>query len=393
MGKKKTNINNKNNYDCKYNVTDYTAETSFFFDVTKIYPCINNLLDKSKLNFLKEEMVAINKQISAMRNDIKNKKGNNKIIEIIPEFKDSIKSMELIDRSKTTYAKKINNIIKEVKKNSSKSITLKQIKQKYEAIYKKNISLSTISRILRNHLNLHFIRKKPKNPKIIKKNYKFMHLLFLKAIMRAIKENYNIIYVDETGCYLENNNYRDWFNKKDSLIRGGESNLKNKINIIAAIGLKEIIYYKIVESSVDSKEFSEFMIELSKRLNEEQKRKSLIVLDNASYHKTKEVIKVYHENKLKIITNIPYQSEFNGIEFFFGFFKNMYYKYIFTNKKEQLEKIIELFQSKELSENLESCYIQAFDKYIQYIEKADVENINSQFLDLSDISEGDKSDS
>ena len=160
-----------------------------------------------------------------------------------------------------------------------------------------------------------------------------MHLLFLKAIMRAIKENYNIIYVDETGCYLENNNYRDWLNKKDSFITGGENNLKNKINIIAAISLKEIIYYKIVDSSVDPKEFCAFLIELSKRLTDEQKRKCLIVLDNASYHKTKEIIKVYHENKLKIITNIPYQSEFNGQEYFFGFFKNMYYKYIYTNKK------------------------------------------------------------
>ena len=126
MGKKKTNFNTKNNYDCKYNVTDYTTETSFFFDVTKIYPCINNLLDKSKLNFLKEEMIAINEQISAMRNDIKIKKGNNKIIDIIPEFKDSIRSMELIDRSKTTYAKKINYIIQEEKKNTSKAITLKK---------------------------------------------------------------------------------------------------------------------------------------------------------------------------------------------------------------------------------------------------------------------------
>ena len=63
------------------------------------------------------------------------------------------------------------------------------------------------------------------------------------------------------------------------------------------------------------------MIELSKRLTDEQKRKSLIVLDNASYHKIKEVIKVYHDNKLKIIANIPYQSKFDGIEFFFGFLK------------------------------------------------------------------------
>jgi len=61
-------------------------------------------------------MIVINERISAMRNDKKIKKDYNKIIEIIPEFKDSIRSMELIDRSKTTCAKKINNIILEEKK-------------------------------------------------------------------------------------------------------------------------------------------------------------------------------------------------------------------------------------------------------------------------------------
>ena len=324
------NDKTKNNNVCKYNVTDYNIDSCFFFDVTKIYPCINNLNDYSKLNLTEDEIISINEKIKVMRSNIKIKSTNNKIIEIIPEYKNYINNMELVDRSKTTYAKKINFIIQEERKKSSKAITLKAIKQKYESTYKKSISLTTISRILKNHLNLHFIRKKAKNPKIIKKNYKFMHILFLKAIMKAIKENYDIIYVDETGCYLENNNYRDWLDKGDWFIKGGESNLKSKINIIAAVSLKEIINYKIVDSTVDSKSFCEFMTELSKKLTSEQKSKSLIIMDNASYHKTKEVIKVYLENKLKIITNIPYQSEFNGIEFFLVFLKicitNIYLK-------------------------------------------------------------------
>ena len=128
MGKKKVNDKTKNNNVCKYNVTDYNIDSCFFFDVTKIYPCINNLNDYSKLNLTEDEIISINEKIKVMRSSVKIKNTNNTIIEIIPEYKNYINNMELVDRSKTTYAKKINFIIQEERKKSSKAITLKPIK-------------------------------------------------------------------------------------------------------------------------------------------------------------------------------------------------------------------------------------------------------------------------
>lgn len=109
--------------------------------------------------------------------------------------------------------KRINNIIKEVRRESNKFIALTQIKVSYIYKYYPNISLSTVSRIMKNHLNLHFKRIKIKNPKLTKNNYKFMKLIFLKVVLKPIFLEFDIIYIDETACYWGNENFKNWINE------------------------------------------------------------------------------------------------------------------------------------------------------------------------------------
>lgn len=183
---------------------------------------------------------------------------------------------------------------------------------------------------MKNHLNLHFKRVTIKNPRLLENNYMLMHFLFLKAIITGMKNNLEIIYIDETGCFLQNDNYRDWVSKGQSIYEGATKGLKSKVNVICAINLKKVIHYKIVESSVNSEIFEEFIKDLCSKMTNEEKENSLFIYDNATCHKAKSIKKICKENKLKILTNIPYKSEFNGIEFFFGYFKNEYYKYVFN---------------------------------------------------------------
>ena len=46
--------------------------------------------------------------------------------------------------------------------------------------------------------------------KIKFKEFLIYALYILKAILRAIEKELEIVYIDKTGCFLENNNYRDW---------------------------------------------------------------------------------------------------------------------------------------------------------------------------------------
>ncbi len=130
---------------------------------------------------------------------------------------------------------------------------------------------------------------------------------------------------------------------------------------------KKVVHFKIVESRVNSEIFGEFIKELCSKITNEEKEKSLFIYDNAACHKTKSIKNICKENKLKVLTNIPYKSESNGIEFFFGYFKNEYYKYIFNNSKEQIDKIKEIFNSEQIINNIKSFYLQAFTNYLKFL--------------------------
>ena len=57
--------------------------------------------------------------------------------------------MKSFDNSKTLYAQRINDIIKEERKINDKVITLGKIKNSYNNKYFPSISLSTVSRIMK----------------------------------------------------------------------------------------------------------------------------------------------------------------------------------------------------------------------------------------------------
>lgn len=253
------------------NAINFSNKSSFFFDVTKIYPCINGIDDLSKLKANPEEIGKLNEMIQTIRLNI-SKNISYKEITILPEFKAHIDNMKSFDYSKTLYAQRINDIIKEERKNNDKVITLTKIKNSYNNKFFPNISLSTVNRIIKNHLNLHFKRIKIRNPKLNKKNYKFMHYIYLKVVLKAILQNLDLIFVDETACYLGNDNYRDWVAENDEIIKGAESGLKSRISIIMAINLKRIIHYKIIENNVTTDLFGEFIDEFCKKLSNHQKK-------------------------------------------------------------------------------------------------------------------------
>ena len=77
-----------------------------------------------------------------------------------------------------------------------------------------------------------------------------MHYIYLKVILKAVSQNLDFIFIDETACYLGNDNYRDWVAENEEIIKGSEIGLKSRISIIMVINLKRIMHYKIIENNV-----------------------------------------------------------------------------------------------------------------------------------------------
>lgn len=177
-----------------------------------------------------------------------------------------------------------------------------------------------------------------------------------------------MIYIDETACSLENTHLKVWIETDKEFINGAETKLKEKINIIMAINLNGILHYKIEKTTINQKIFEDFLNELIDKMSDEQNLNFVFIFDKATIHKTKNMTKLYKNKGLKILTNIPYKSEFNAIEYFFGNFNNGYYKFCFSNKIEQKNKIEGLLNSQYLKNRIEGCYLQAYIKYAKYID-------------------------
>ena len=93
----------------------------------------------------------------------------------------------------------------------------------------------TISRILRYHFNIHYMKTKLKNPKLEKIQYLFMKHFFIKGTSRAIEQELKFIFLDDSGFQLENNNYYCWREKNKDITGLASKNLKIKLNLILAI--------------------------------------------------------------------------------------------------------------------------------------------------------------
>lgn len=225
----------------------------------------------------------------------------------------------------------------------------------------------TISRILRHHLKMHFRKTTIKNPKLLKENYILMEYAFLIGIIKAVEEKLNLIYIDETGFQNDNNNLYLWRKNNEQIYGGSESDKKKRINLILAIEETEIIighYYN--NETINTSDFKSFMAELIDKIRDEKAQNSIFIMDNASYHISKEIRKFYKEKRLKILFNCPYKSEFNSIELVFNLIKSKLNKEIFKTQKEYITRIEFLINDKAINNNIKKIYKKTFEKYLEF---------------------------
>ena len=211
-------------------------------------------------------------------------------------------------------------IIQDFKKREL--ITIKKITTKYKKITGENISKSSVYRIMRKKLNFRYLKTVPKTNKLNTKSSIIRKFVFVKTLIRALAIGINIIYIDETNFQLQNNHLRVW-RKRDELPLFNCLQ-KGRKNLIMAISEKDLLLYKIDEGTNNNTKFLNFMNDLIKVLAERNIKNPLIIMDNCTIHLTKVLIDFYKENKLKILTIVPYGSELNAIELVFNYIPFFY---------------------------------------------------------------------
>lgn len=376
MGKKrKQRKSNENIF--KFNILNFLETDYYLFIVTRYKSIIHGIDNLNDIKLNENEINILQKKIDECIS-INTKNQRKLSIKILPQFFDFFNRIKKFDLKNSEYGKKITYIIDYLKKKNI-TITLKQISKQYENLYQKKISISTIARILKNHLGIRYLKTSLKNPKIEENNYLLMAFIFIRIFLKSLSLNLNIIFLDETGFLLENNNYFTWRQNNETICKGPKNKLKERLNLILAVSNQKIIRKAFYKNSIYTKFFIEFLKGIINPMTEEEIRKTIIIMDNATFHISNEVIQFFKKQKLKGLTICPYRSSFNMSELVFRYVKNIIYKNVYNKMEELKEDVINILNSENLQKSLVNLYKETLQQYLIFIQNHNATDLSKIF--------------
>ena len=166
---------------------------------------------------------------------------------------------------------------------------------------------------------------------------------------------YEIIAIDEAGFQLTTTYKKIWFPRGETP-RGAFFWSSEKLITFGALFSSGKFYYDFYDSQ-NSLTFRHFLRELFKRLN--RKKKYVLILDNAGFHKTQCVKRLLEERSGQIsVEHIPpYSPELNPIETCWKVTKNNVTKSQYFPTIEEMQRALETYWT-------EHKFMQNFMRYL-----------------------------
>ena len=120
----------------------------------------------------------------------------------------------------------------------------------------KRVSKTKVYNILKNKLNLNFLKTAIKTSKLNNMDNKLISLCSIKIIIKCLKLNFKFIYVDESNIQCNNNNFKTWRSKEETIYFNlGTTKRKN---LIATLDERSLLYYEINDNNTNEDIFLEF---------------------------------------------------------------------------------------------------------------------------------------
>jgi transposase len=222
-------------------------------------------------------------------------------------------------RKRYKVTKEIIKFVKEHLKDKPNA-TLQQLRKLIKKKFKVDLHHTTVYKILKEELNI--TRKK-----LRKRYYPEKKLLTEKEdqkkyYKRILKQKVDkIISIDETSIYL--NMTLNYGRSK----KGRRVYMKThiypfkKFNVLCAIKFGKVVGIEIYEELKGGVKVNEFNKFIDKYINKKYKN-HLILLDNASFHRSKLIKQKIKDSKNELLYTIPYHPETNPIEEFFSQLKH-----------------------------------------------------------------------
>lgn len=150
---------------------------------------------------------------------------------------------------------------------------------------------------------------------------------YIENISDIKKED--IIYIDESGIHLDEKKEYGWGKKGEAIQDKKNGKKSKKINIIAGLCNKKILMPVLYKANCNKEVFNKWIKMLITLLKPGQ----VVIMDNASFHKSSETKKLIESVGCRLIYLPPYSPDLNPIEKFWSVLKKWLKQKIYENRR------------------------------------------------------------
>jgi putative transposase len=145
-------------------------------------------------------------------------------------------------------------------------------------------------------------------------------MAFLRRLRELIKVygSQNVVYFDESGFKRQSYRMHGWALRGGKIYGGVSGNNRKHTNLIMALRRNKWIAPETFEGTCDAKRVNEW---LEQKLMPRLQDPSIVVMDNAPFHKKKEIAAILEKGGHVMLPLPPYSPDFNPIENSFGALK------------------------------------------------------------------------
>jgi transposase len=160
-----------------------------------------------------------------------------------------------------------------------------------------------------------------------------------KEAIKAIPKQ-NLVYIDESGIELTICKDRGWGAKSEKLVGKKSGKYYERTNIIAGLINNKSIAPMVFNGSCNTLLFETWV---ENCLIKELKPNQVVIMDNASFHKSKRIKDLIESVGCKVVFLPPYSPDLNPIEKFWAHMKR-WIKQNITEFDKLYETIVAFFQ-------------------------------------------------
>lgn len=131
--------------------------------------------------------------------------------------------------------------------------------------------------------------------------------------------SHHLVFVDESGCYNRIGFRRTgWSPLGITPVQISKFHRDKRYQILPAYAQDGIIFSRVFRGSTDESVFEDFIMQLLHHCGRWPEPRSVLVMDNASFHRTKRITQICSEAGVKLVYLPPYSPDLNPIEEFFA---------------------------------------------------------------------------